>query len=1065
MHNSRVKRISLAVCFALMPMASYAAGLGKLTVISGLGEPLSAEVELLSTTKDELASLSAQIAPGEVFAEQGVERAAVLSAVKVEVGKRPDGTPVLRLSSSQPISDPFLDMLIQVEWSSGRLLREYTALLDPPGYGDRSATTSAAALPSAGAAQAAPVPGASTEKIVRKGKTHKGEATQATPGAVSVAQPEDHVIEKGDTLRAIASQSQIEGISLEQMLVGLYRANKGAFAGGNMNRLKVGQIIHVPAPEELQTVTQTEAVKEIRVQTANWNAYRNKLAGMVAESAPAREEPSSQTASGKVTAPAEDKSAVPAQGPRDVIKLSKSESGAVAKGGAADVASRLTALQEEATAREKAIKEADARVSALDKQLQDMQKLLEIKNKFLAEAQKGAKAPAAATQEAPKPAPGVTPPREVPVAQIAKPMPESAKPAAEQAPEAPKAEAGSQEKKPKKIVRPQPLPPKLEPDIFDTMLDSPLLLAAGGGGLLALIGGMWFYLRNKRKKGLDSFEQGILTTGGLKPNTVFGNTAGGTVDTGNTSFLTDFGQGATAGMIDTNDVDPIAEAEVYMAYGRDVQAEEILKDALAKEPKRHELHLKLLEIFANRKDTAAFETLAGELYAALGATDATWARVAEMGRKLEPDNPLYGESASHPKAEASAVDFDATMIQQAPHPAPDSLDLSLGAEDATLDFSLDEAVADTTASALEPAAENNALDFDIGSLELTSETPQVAAVEESLPDLDVSVADLELPASQETGLEPAGLSGSSVEQETAGLDFQLDLPEPAAEENAQLDVADLGVEALPDVSETETPMMEESSGGISLDLPELELPALQTAGTGQPETTPQESAAQQAPESSFDLPALDMPEPMSGSTESAAEAESSPPDLDASTAETGAAEGVSLDLPAEEPTQAASLDMDLTDLQEPPAAVEDAVDIDQSMMLEMPVESAVTEIELEEAPAEAASGLDFNFDVDLGEPEQPANTAEAAATELPDLDLSGINLDVADADTREMAGATEEITLSAAESPDVDTKLDLVTAYIDMGDQEGARELLQEILKEGGPTQREKAQKLLEGLD
>ncbi|HEY3327738.1 MAG TPA: FimV/HubP family polar landmark protein [Novimethylophilus sp.] len=1073
-----------------MPIASYAAGLGKLTVISGLGEPLSAEVELLSTTKDELASLSAQIASSAVFAEQGVERAAVLSAVRVEVSKRPDGTPVLRLSSSQPISDPFLDMLIQVEWSSGRLLREYTALLDPPGYGDRSATTSAAALPGAGAAQAAPVPGASTEKISRKGKTHKGAAAQAPVDTVSTEKPEGHMVQKGDTLRAIASQSQVEGVSLEQMLVGLYRANKEAFAGGNMNRLKVGQIIHVPAPDELQAVTQGEAVKEIRVQTANWNAYRNKLAGMVAESAPAREEPSSQTASGKITAPAEDKSAVPAQGPRDVVRLSKSESGAVAKGGAADVASRLTALQEEATAREKAIKEADARVSVLDKQLQDMQKLLEIKNKSLAEAQKGAKEPAAATQEAPKPAPGVTPPQEVPVAQIAKPVPEPAKPAAEQAPEAPKAEAKPQEKTPKKIVRPQPLPPKSEPGIFDTLLDNPLLLAAGGGGLLALIGGMWFYLRNKRRKGLDSFEQGILTTGGLKPNTVFGNTAGGTVDTGNTSFLTDFGQGATAGMIDTNDVDPIAEAEVYMAYGRDVQAEEILKDALAKEPKRHELHLKLLEIFANRKDTAAFETLAGELYAALGATDATWARVAEMGRKLEPDNPLYGESASHPKAEVSAVDFDATMIQQAPPPVPDSLDLSLGAEDATLDFSLDEAVADTTAGALEPATENNALDFDIGGLELTSKTPQAAAVDESLPDLDVSVADLELPASQESGLEPAGLPGASVEQETAGLDFQLDLPEPAAEENAQLDVADLGVEALPDLPETETPVMEESSGGISLDLPELdvpasgeaslaeqeqavdlalpelELPALQTAETGQPETMPQESAAQQASESSFDLSALDMPEPMSDSTESAAEAESSLPDLDVSVAETGAAEEVSLDLPAKEPAQVASLDMDLTaDLQEPPAAAEEAVDIDQSMMSEMPVESAVTEIELEEAPAEAASGLDFNFDVDLGEPEQPANTAEAAATELPDLDLSGINLDVADADTMEMAGATEEITLSASESPDVDTKLDLVTAYIDMGDQEGARELLQEVLKEGGPTQREKAQKLLEGLD
>jgi Tfp pilus assembly protein FimV len=117
-------------------------------------------------------------------------------------------------------------------------------------------------------------------------------------------------------------------------------------------------------------------------------------------------------------------------------------------------------------------------------------------------------------------------------------------------------------------------------------------------------------------------------------------------------------------MIDTNDVDPIAEAEVYMAYGRDAQAEEILKDAIAKEPKRYELHLKLLEIFAARKDTGAFETLAGELYAALGATDPTWTKVAEMGRRLEPSNPLYGDAGTHvTEAKPEPVDFDATMIQ------------------------------------------------------------------------------------------------------------------------------------------------------------------------------------------------------------------------------------------------------------------------------------------------------------------------------------------------------------------------------------------------------------------
>lgn len=95
--------------------------------------------------------------------------------------------------------------------------------------------------------------------------------------------------------------------------------------------------------------------------------------------------------------------------------------------------------------------------------------------------------------------------------------------------------------------------------------------------------------------------------------------------------------------MDTNEVDPIAEAEVYMAYGREAQAEEILKDAIKKEPTRYELHVKLLEIFSERKDTSAFETVASELYTTLGSDDPKWKQVAEMGRALEPSNPLYDQ--------------------------------------------------------------------------------------------------------------------------------------------------------------------------------------------------------------------------------------------------------------------------------------------------------------------------------------------------------------------------------------------------------------------------------------
>ena len=147
MHKSKLRRISLAVCLALMPSIVTAAGLGRLTVMSGLGEPLNAEIELISTTSEELASLTASIAPAEAYNAQGLERPGISGAIRINIDKS-GGTPVLKLSTRQAVTDPFLDMLVQVDWATGRLLREYTILLDPPGYSASSTpdTSSAPAI-------------------------------------------------------------------------------------------------------------------------------------------------------------------------------------------------------------------------------------------------------------------------------------------------------------------------------------------------------------------------------------------------------------------------------------------------------------------------------------------------------------------------------------------------------------------------------------------------------------------------------------------------------------------------------------------------------------------------------------------------------------------------------------------------------------------------------------------------------------------------------------------------------------------------------------------------------
>lgn len=1032
MHKSKLRRITLAVCFALMPMAANAAGLGKLTVISGLGEPLNAEIELISTTPEELSTLTAAIAPEEAYAVQGLERNALHNAIQVEVGKKPDGTPILKLSTRQPVSDPFLDMLIQVDWATGRLLREYTVLLDPPGYSNNAATGSAvvtaptvqATSPVDTAAPTTAESGAaSTASNGAESASTQTGAASPDAGQTAENTPEEYTTVSGDTLSSIARRMQVDGVSLEQMLAGLYNANEEAFAGDNMNRLKVGQIIRIPSPEELQSISQSEAVQQVRVHSNDWNAYRNRLAGIVEDAEPAAEDTDTQTSGGKITAAAEDKAAPAATGPRDVVRLSKSETAAAA-GDSKALQERINALQEEVIAKEKAAQEANERTAMLEKQIADMQKLLAIKNQSLAEMQKNASGAAAAPTSPEQPAanaPETTKPEPAAETSVAEPAQtaavpdpaatESPVPAAKPATEAPATE-------PKKKAAPPPPPPIVEePGILDGLTEDPMLLAAAGGGLV-LLGGGWVFLRNRRRRNLDSFEQGILTAGGLKANTVFGNTAGGTVDTGDTSFLTDFSQSG-GGMIDTHDVDPIAEAEVYMAYGRDAQAEEILKDAIAKEPQRYELHLKLLEIIANRKDTAAFETIAGELYSTLGSNDPTWLRVAEMGRQLEPGNPLYdtkGLSTGTVAAGAAAVAaaavaaeksrLDASDFENAEELKESSLDFSLGGDRNNTD-SLPQAAAEKTASGL---------NFDLGTSSAEAEKKPLS---EMTTMSDSIFGSTDMP---EAEAPPA----------SSDLNFDLGQSTAAAADTPQMAAADFG-NTVPGLDMPQQGQAEETLGA------NLE-PVVPTGNNSQPD---------EDMGLSFEMPELDtVSQPMDAPSQESAE---ELPKFD---------QTVFMDMPSE-----ADAGNEIR--------FESAADEAPSFELPSLGETAAEE-EKTPAPANEGLGLDFNFDnTQFGAEDTPASFAvqDEESPNPPEIDLSGITLDFGPTiDNPEVnnqntpSTVMEEPAIGAGESPEVETKLDLVSAYMEMGDKEGARELLDEVLKEGGPQQKARAQEMLGSL-
>ena len=711
---------------------THAAGLGKLSVQSALGQPLRAEIELLSVTKEELPGISARLASQELFRQARIDRSGALGALEFDVAQRANGQPVIRISSSTPMADPFLDMLIELNWSTGRIIREYTILLDPPAEG-RSTPQATAVKPAVSDTVA-------TEASKPAQEVSKPVAEPAAKPAPSRYGP----VKPGETLRSIASRVKGADVTLEQMMAGLYLSNKPAFIDGNMNLLKKGAVLNVPSSEavHLQTAP-SQALRMIQKHAEEWHAYRGKVA------AGAGEVPESQVegkaAAGKITPKVEDKTP-PAATPRDVLKLSKGEP---APGSKADAKTqeRLQALEEELAAKSRALQESQDRVGQLERAVRDMQQLLAMKSQ---EAVKPGAAPAApAAPEPPRtqaPAPAPTP--------AAKPVPTPAP------------------------VPPVPPPPaQEEASWLSTFLSNPIYI----GGLVAaglLSGLLWMMMMgSRRRQGLNKFEDSIMTGGEFKSGAVF-NTGGAEsaaspTNTEGSMLLTDFSR-LGLGAIDTHEVDPIAEAEVYMAYGRDAQAEEILKEALEKDSSRHEVALKLLEIYAARKDPLAFETTASELYAGLGGQDTpVWQRAAEMGRSIDPENPLYRMAQGQSFVTASEAAVSEVAVPPAtPEPAPQA-----AAEDLALDFtsSFSPAVAEEP---VQSAATEHGLEFTPAFDQVE---PEVVTGEERTGASDEMSMDFE-PVVSEAAPETTGQAVEfEVPEETPGFQgsegFEAEAPE------------------------------------------------------------------------------------------------------------------------------------------------------------------------------------------------------------------------------------------------------------------------------------------------
>jgi pilus assembly protein FimV len=706
--NNRVRwRVSaLASAVALLgsiaSIDAHALALGRITVQSALGEPLRAEIDIAEITADEANSLKAGVASAEAFKTAGLEYTSAVTGVEVTLQKRADGRSFLRLSSTRAVTEPFVDLVLDASWSSGRVMRDYTLLFDPPAQRNSAVAAapiapvapmlsrplppaSARATPASpsGVAPANPAPSAAQARPAPVAKAPVGSpASRAPSGGQQVT------VKQGDTAGKIATQNKPGNVSLDQMLVALLLNNPNAFSGGNINRLKSGALLDMPAPDQAESIPQAEASRTIVAQSRSFNDFRRKLA----ENVPAAQvDSANRQAGGKVQAKVEDRA--PATATPDKLTLSK---GALQS---------KTVPAEEKIAKDRQAREASSRVAELSKNIGDLNRMAGPATPAATVAGPGVAVPNPGLTTAKAPGPVPSPPVAAPnnakaTAPASVPVPSGAAvPAAVQAPvatpttavaatstttgltatpvtttaasatataagpapalaaSAPVLAASQAAAVPAPSIAPVPVavkkrllppPPPPETSFIEELTESPFLLP-GFGALLLLLAGFGFYRYKKRDHNAVQVDSSFLESR-LQPDSFFGASGGQHVDT-NEGGATGSSLVYSPSQLDAaGDVDPVAEADVYLAYGRDLQAEEILKEAIRTSPTRVAIHSKLMEIYAKRRDIKAFEVVAIEAFSMTRGEGPEWAYIAEMGRNLDPANPMY-----QPGGQPSAV--------------------------------------------------------------------------------------------------------------------------------------------------------------------------------------------------------------------------------------------------------------------------------------------------------------------------------------------------------------------------------------------------------------------------
>jgi pilus assembly protein FimV len=944
--------LAIAAASALSSGMAHALGLGEVTLQSSLNQPLVAEIELLEVRDLASNEVIPTLASPEAFTRAGVDRQYFLTDLKFTPVLKPNGKSVIRVTSNKPMREPYLNFLVEVLWPNGRLLREYTLLLDPPLYTPQSVIPAAARLPVAAPAPRVQTPAPAPRPATLPTQPVRPAAPAAPVATTPAAKPlqgNEYKTAVNDTLWEIAERARAGG-SVHQAMLAIQDLNPDAFIGGNINRLKNGQVLRLPDEQQVKSRAQGEAIAQVAEQNAAWREGRSVTAS--ARQLDATKRTSAAAAPAKVDS-------------GDSLKLVAAASGTATAGsdkGAADskaLTNKLAVTQESLDSSRRENDELTGRMTDLKSQLDKLQRLIQLKDDQMAKLQAdlavqgqtpadvsvvpvvteaagvaetpavpvesvppvSPQAPAAATPGVPAASgetdfnyseqPAAQPEAVAPVA-VPEPAPVDAPKPAPVAPAAQVVEAPL-------VAEPQP-----ESSTINDLLANPMLLGAAGGGalLVLLIALMMLSRRNALKEA--ELQESLAGDDGLSdlsagldlPDDSFAGAAddldGQQADLPNEERVT-----AQTG-------DALGEADIYIAYGRFPQAAELLQGAVNDEPQRSDLRLKLMEVYAEMGDRNGFARQDNELREIGGSA-------AELGQ-IKARYPAMAVVAGAGFVAAAAADGgpESFSLDDLALDEPTSKAIADEHDDA-FDLSLDDLESELDRD-LQAAGDNASLD-DLDSLSLDSDLDFSSPLEQADSKDDDLGFDLSLADSEDSGLDFGGDLA----------DFSLDLDAPAASSTAAEDDFLLSLD--------DEPSAVLLAAEPSFDLP-IDLPTDEVAGD-------------------FDLSA-DFDLALNSETPAQPSSDSFAAQLDEVSAE--------LDLLSDDLEQPADLDV--------PASA---------------------------APSSAALDNDDDFDF-----------------------LSG----------------TDETA----------TKLDLARAYIDMGDTEGARDILDEVITEGNEGQQLEARELIANL-